>query len=326
MISDTARSNALDVNCLHTLVIPFPRHGFAAQGFAAQGAAGTRVAATGVPFVCPGEDCGVCDEALAVAKKLLSVHADRLSMLMVEPAIGARGYWFASVPYYRRLIEFAKQLGLVVVSDEIQMGLGRLGPLLVGINDGWGPDLVVLGKSLGGGIVPISAVLGPGDWMDRLPASIESETFAATPLACRIAEEVLRVMEEEVISTGRVPSTGGVPSTGRVPKVVRPDTTKPQAMTQKGDAFRELLRDNMPECVRIEGRGMASVLSLDALGDHGIDVAKRFTVVLSGLGVLAHLTGPRRDRLALIPPLNIPEDMLLDSVALFAAASKAALR
>ena len=82
----------------------------------------------------------------------------------------------------------------------------------------------------------------------------------------------------------------------------------------------------MPGCVRIEGRGMASVLSFDALGDPGVDVAKRFTVVLSGLGVLVHLTGPRRDRVALIPPLNIPEDMLLESVALFAAASRAALR
>ena len=309
MISDTARSNALDENCLHTLIIPFPRHGLAATGVAAPG-----FAATGVPFVCSGEDCCVCDEALAVAKKLLSVHADRLSVLIVEPAIGARGYWFASVHYYRRLIEFAKSLGLVVVSDEIQMGLGRLGPLLVGIDDGWSPDLVVLGKSLGGGMVPISAVLGPGDWMDRLPSAIESETFAATPLACRIAAEVLRVMEEEVISAGRVPKVG------------RPKADKPQALAQKGGAFRELLRDNMPGCVRIEGRGMASVLSFDALGDPGVDVAKRFTVVLSGLGVLVHLTGPRRDRVALIPPLNIPEDMLLESVALFAAASRAALR
>jgi len=333
MISDTVRSNALDESCLHTLVIPFPRHG---------------VAADGEPLVCSGEDCCVCDEALGLAKTLLSVHGDRLSMLIVEPAIGARGYWFASVAYYRRLIEFAKSLGLVVVSDEIQMGLGRLGPILVGIDDGWAPDLVVLGKSLGGGMVPISAVLGPGDWMDRLPAAIESETFAATPLACRIAAEVLRVMEEEVMDAemlyGEIFEGGDgngaeiligaeacdpcfvgssqTISVGTVPKGGRPKAHRHEALTQKGDAFRRLLRDNMPGCVRIEGRGMASVLSFDALGNQGVDVAKKFTVLLSGLGILVHLTGPRRDRLALIPPLNIPQDTLLDSVAMFAAASR----
>lgn len=82
----------------------------------------------------------------------------------------------------------------------------------------------------------------------------------------------------------------------------------------------------MPESVRIEGRGLASVLSFDALGIHGVDVAKRFTVRLCDLGVLVHLTGPRRDRLALIPPLNIPEDLLLASVHLFATASHEIVR
>lgn len=342
MISDTARSNALDEACLHTVVIPFPRHGVAADGGAS---------------VCSGEDCCVCDEALGVAKKQLSQQADRLSMLIVEPAIGARGYWFASVHYYRRLIAFAKQLGLVVVSDEIQMGLGRLGPLLVGIDDLWAPDLVVLGKSLGGGMVPISAVLGPGDWMDRLPAAIESETFAATPLACRIASEVLSVMEEEVMeeevmdagmrdagsrgnehgvmeelqnggrsSGGCAPGPSPAISAGTFPKEHRAMARRHDALAQKGDAFRGLLRDNMPECIRIEGRGMASVLSFDAFGDRGVDVAKRFTAKLCDLGILVHLTGPRRDRLALIPPLNIPHDVLLDSVHLFAAASRDTLR
>lgn len=337
MISDTARSNSLDEKCLHTVVLPFPRHG---------------VSADGVPLVCTGEECCVCDEAFAVAQKMLSSEVDRLSMLIVEPAIGARGYWFASVRYYRRLIEFAKRLGLVVVSDEIQMGLGRLGPLLVGINDGWCPDMLVLGKSLGGGMVPISAVLGPGDWMDRLPAAIESETFAATPLACRIGDEVLRVMEEEVMDTAkldegdreeadgnrdaiRIGDGGGdacvsvstrFTSAGTITEADRPKAERHRALTQKGDAFRGLLRDNMPECVRIEGRGMASVLSFDALGAHGVDVARRFTMQLCDRGVLAHLTGPRRDRLALIPPLNIPEGMLLDAVDLFAAASRETLR
>jgi len=338
MISDTARSKALDENCLHSVVIPFPRHG---------------VAGDGVPLVCTGEDCTVCDEGIAIAKELLSSHANRLSMLIIEPVIGARGYWFASVHYYRRLVEIAKQLGVVVVSDEIQMGLGRLGPLLVGIDDGWAPDLVVLGKSLGGGMVPISAVLGPGEWMDRLPAAIESETFAATPFACRLATEVLQVLEDEVMGTAMQEARGPEEECGnRVELGAKGDwadrrwadadsagafqanavgmisqgdchqACKVPTSIQKGDAFRRLLRDNMPESVRIEGRGLASVLSFDALGIDGVDIAKKFTARLCDLGVLVHLTGPRRERMALIPPLNIPEEILLASVALFATASK----
>jgi 4-aminobutyrate aminotransferase-like enzyme len=123
--------------------------------------------------------------------------AERLSAVFVEPALGARGYYFAPPIFFQRLSNACRRNGIAIIDDEIQMGLGRLGTFLAIERQGWQPDLVILGKSLAGGLVPMSAVIGRSDWMDGLPEGIESETFAANPLACRIGLEALQTLDDE---------------------------------------------------------------------------------------------------------------------------------
>jgi 4-aminobutyrate aminotransferase / (S)-3-amino-2-methylpropionate transaminase / 5-aminovalerate transaminase len=233
------------------------------------------------------ECCEACQLSLDIAKERLGRWAVELSFLIVEPAIGSRGYYFASPEFYRRLVGLAREHGLLVISDEIQMGLGRLGPMIVGNEDGWEPDLVVLGKSLGGGIVPISAVLGRAEILDRLGEGIESETFAASPLACRIASCVL----EELSSRGLL-----------------------EESVRIGKNFRERLRERLPSQLSIRGRGMATALGLEAWGAQGANLAREWVLTLSHCGVLAHLTGSDRDRIALLPPLNISASLLEDTI------------
>ena len=203
--------------------------------------------------------------------------------MIMEPAIGARGYYFASGEYYRRLVRLVREHGLLVISDEIQMGLGRLGSMVASHSQGWIPDLIVFGKSLGGGIAPISAVIGEADQMDQLGQGIESETFGANPLACRIAIEVLLILNDAIFL---------------------------DHVRIAGDRFRVLLQQSLPNGCAVDGRGMCTVIDLSSFGNESVDVAWRWVCQLREQGLLVHLTGAYRDRVAILPPLNVDEDTL----------------
>ncbi len=266
-ISDTARSRAFEDAGVLCWKLPFPRSD-----------------APRSPE--DSSDRSDCDRALERAEAILRTHASQIAMLIMEPAIGSRGYYFAPPYFCRALADLARGLGIVVVSDEIQMGLGRLGAMSVAHADGWQPDLVVLGKGLAGGIMPIAAVVGASDLIDRLEPGIESETFAGTPLACRIASEVLTVLDEE----------------GWIAHA-----------EERGEEFRAQLRAGLPACVRIEGRGMASVLFLSDAREVQADQVRRWVLALCESEVLVHLSGAERNRLALLPPLNIDRSALADA-------------
>ncbi|MEI8211111.1 MAG: aminotransferase class III-fold pyridoxal phosphate-dependent enzyme [Planctomycetota bacterium] len=273
LITDTRRSQVHFDHSDENVVIPFP--------IACECDVDLPLAAIS------SECCEACQLSLDIANERLGRWAVDLSFLVVEPAIGSRGYYFASPEFHRRLVRLSREHGLLVISDEIQMGLGRLGPMIVGNEDGWEPDLVVLGKSLGGGIVPISAVLGRADILDRLGEGIESETFAASPLACRIASCVLEELSSPCLLEESV---------------------------QMGKNFRERLRERLPRQLSIRGRGMATALGLEAWGPNGAAVAHGWVHALSHSGVLAHLTGSNRDRIALLPPLNVSASLLEDTI------------
>jgi len=230
------------------------------------------------------EECGECDASIAVAKKLLDHRCHEYSAMILEPAIGARGYHFASDRYYQRLVNLVRSYGLLVISDEIQMGLGRMGFMFASLEAGWNPDFIVLGKSLGGGITPISAVIGNATQMDKLPQGVESETFAANPLACRIALDALAILKDSNFL----------------------------AMTREiGDEFRVLLKNLVPERVKVDGRGLATVVDLSCcLEKDAAKIAWDWVCQMRDQGLLVHLTGVQRDRVAIIPPLIIDREAM----------------
>lgn len=237
-----------------------------------------------------------CQESLKVFQDLVRDQSSSLSALVVEPAIGSRGYYFAPAEYFQRLVEIGREHDLLIISDEVQMGLGRLGGMVASFSQGWCPDLLVLGKALGGGILPISCVIGSAEIMDLLNAGYESETFAGSPLACRIAIEVLRIME----STEVVESSCSLHTD-----------------------LRGFLASNLPRdsvCgvgsatvidFQIAVRNEADKLSRDNCSfdvERGTIAAYRCAKLMRENGILVHVTGSQRDRIAIIPPLNIRSD------------------
>ncbi len=104
--------------------------------------------------------------------------------------------------FFQRLRQETAAQEVLSIADEIQTGLGRCGHLSLAQGQGWQPDLLVLGKSLGGGLVPISAVLGRADVLACLPAASESETFAASPFATAKVEVLNQLSQGEGSNRG----------------------------------------------------------------------------------------------------------------------------
>lgn len=286
LLSDTERSEAL---CPHGplenhATIPFPRHlhGLCAPILVRDSSHD----ASGKPMEAHADKiplCAECQRALEQARQTFEKLKPRASILFVEPAIGARGYYFAPAAFMQRLVALARSYDLAIVSDEIQMGLRRTGPMFLSKGQAWEPDLVVLGKSLGGGILPIAAVVGHDDWIDAIGPGIESETFAAYPMACRVALETL-----EILQTPNLQSD----------------------IERNGEFFRNLLRNHLPEPLVALGSGLACCISFENLPNSGSDLAFQVVKKLADRGILVHLTGPKRNRIATIPSLLIQEPTL----------------
>ncbi|MDX1927087.1 MAG: aspartate aminotransferase family protein [Pirellulaceae bacterium] len=219
--------------------------------------------------------------------------ADSISAVIVEPALGARGYVFPPAEYWQRLRRATADKGVLLIADEIQMGLGRTGTMLLSTSQGWQPDLIVLGKSLGGGIVPISAVVGRAEVMNALPIGSESETFAGTPLAAALALEVL-----EQLTTGPWLERGS-----QAGKRLR------QALEQFGDGpFPGLI---------VEGQGASAVAEFKACGATLVEsqaLTRRIAVACRDQGLLVHFSGPLATRIVLLPPLSIDDAELNEGI------------
>jgi 4-aminobutyrate aminotransferase-like enzyme len=164
------------------------------------------------PFPDPmrdGADAG--PRALERVAELLATGApngDRIGALIVEPIQGRAGARVAPDGFMARLSTLATEAGALVVADEIFSGMGRCGALFASQRVGLRPDIVCLGKALGGGL-PLSACLAPARVMDAWPESsgeaIHTSTFLGHPLSCAAAMAFLAAVESEgVVSRARV--------------------------------------------------------------------------------------------------------------------------
>lgn len=239
-----------------------------------------------------------CNESLEVFRELLRTNAGQLSALLLEPAIGSRGYYFAPDEYFQKLIGLGREHGLLIISDEVQMGLGRLGSMVASYSQGWFPDLLVFGKALGGGVLPVSCVIGSSDIMDQLRTGYESETFAGSPLACRIAIEVLRIMD----------STDVIEESSSLHAELRSVLASKLPL----DSVAGVGSATVIDC-RAAMRNLSSTLAHaddSSVAEMGTKAAYRCARLLRENGILVHVTGSLRDRIAIIPPLCIrPNEM-----------------
>ncbi len=201
---------------------------------------------------------------------------------LVEPIQGEAGVYVPDEGYLRRAYELCRKHNVLFMADEVQTGIGRTGRMLACDHEDVRPDILILGKALGGGVVPISAVLADDDIMLCIKPGEHGSTFGGNPVACRASVAALEVVRDE----------GLVENAERL-----------------GHVFRERMRgirSDMIELVR--GKGLLNaVVVRPRNGKEAWDVC----LAMRDRGVLAKPTHGHIIRFA--PPLIISEEELLDA-------------
>lgn len=214
-----------------------------------------------------------------------------VAAFMVEPIQGEAGVVVPDPGYLRRALAACRKHRVLLIADEVQTGLGRTGKMLCSDHDGIKPDLIVLGKALSGGIMPVSAVLASHEVMLTIKAGQHGSTFGGNPLGCAVAEEALRVLVEE--------------------KLCERAETMGTLLRQKLEVVKEAHSNHI---TLVRGKGLLNaVVVKPRKGANGTEVtAWDVCVAMSKRGVLAKPTHKHIIRLA--PPLVITEDQVLDAV------------
>ncbi len=131
------------------------------------------------------------------ADALQAAITPRTAGFLVEPIQGEAGVIIPPAGYLKRVREICTRNNVMLILDEIQTGLGRTGRLLAEEHEGIEADLTLVGKALGGGFYPVSAVLSNSDVLGVLQPGQHGSTFGGNPLACAVARASLRVLVEE---------------------------------------------------------------------------------------------------------------------------------
>src|SRR5919197_3580119 len=125
---------------------------------------------------------------------LESVITDRTAAVLVEPIQGEAGVVVPPAGYLREVRRICDEYNVLLIADEIQSGLARTGTLLALDHEGVRADLYTLGKALGGGILPVSAVVGSRSVLGVLKPGEHGSTFGGKPLACAVGRAVIRLL------------------------------------------------------------------------------------------------------------------------------------
>ena len=147
------------------------------------------------PFV-PGFTNVPYDDPGALEAEL-EAHGSEVCAFMVEPIQGEAGVVVPQDGYLSRVRELCDKHRVLFIADEVQTGLGRTGSLLACDHDGVRPDILVLGKALSGGVLPVSAVLTSDEVMLTIRPGEHGSTYGGNPLACQVATAALEVLRDE---------------------------------------------------------------------------------------------------------------------------------
>jgi len=158
-------------------------------------------------YRCPlGMEYPSCDLRCAdYVKEVFRVHApsQEIAALVVEPVLGEGGIVVPPTGYLERVKGICSEEGIVFIADEVQTGMGRTGKMFACQHFGLAPDVLIVGKSLAGGL-PLSAVTGRGEIMDAPHVGGLGGTFSGNPLACRAAMEVIAMIQDNGLTSRAV--------------------------------------------------------------------------------------------------------------------------
>ena len=197
---------------------------------------------------------------------------------LVEPIQGEGGIIVPPSGYLKKVREICDRHNVLLILDEIQTGLGRTGKLFAEEHEGIESDLTLIGKALSGGFYPISAVLSNKEALSIFQPGDHGSTFGGNPLACAVAREALRVIEEENLI---------------------------EKSLFIGHCLKESIRNILSPYVK-EVRGMGLLIGVELKKSAG--GARKFCEALMGKGILCKETHKHVIRFA--PPLTITKEEL----------------
>ena len=142
----------------------------------------------------PGFDLIPYNDLAAAAQVLKDPN---VAGIMLEPIQGEAGVVVPDDGYLQGIRKLCTQHNVLMIADEVQTGLGRTGKMLACDHEGVRPDIVILGKALSGGVLPVSAVLADDAVMMCIKPGEHGSTFGGNPLACKVAMAALQVIKDE---------------------------------------------------------------------------------------------------------------------------------
>ena len=208
-----------------------------------------------------------------------------VAAFMVEPIQGEAGVVIPADGYLKGVRALCDQYNVLFIADEIQTGLARTGTLLACDHENVRPDILILGKALSGGTIPVAAVLADNEIMLQIKPGEHGSTYGGNPLACAVAMKALEVIKDEKM----------VENAYKMGEILRA----------------ELAKLNSPFVASIRGRGLLNAI---VIKHENPEAAWDLCIHLKELGILAKPT--HGDKIRFAPPLIITEAQIKEAVQL----------
>jgi ornithine--oxo-acid transaminase len=230
----------------------------------------------------PGFEVISYNDIPALAKALENKN---VAGFLVEPIQGEAGVVVPDDGYLSKAKQMCEESNVLFIADEIQTGLARTGRMLACEHENVRPDILLLGKALGGGLIPVSAVLADDDIMLTIKPGEHGSTFGGNPLACKTAMAALQVLKDE-------------------------------KMMENAEQMGQLLRTGL-ENLRskhigtVRGKGLLNAIVINHLNK---DAAWDLCLRLKDHGLLAKPT--HGDKIRFAPPLIITRDQIMECIAI----------
>ncbi|MEG1499353.1 MAG: ornithine--oxo-acid transaminase [Bacteroidales bacterium] len=204
---------------------------------------------------------------------------------LVEPIQGEAGVFVPDEGYLRKAADLCKRHNVLFIADEVQTGIARTGKLLAVDHEKVRPDILVLGKALGGGVMPVSCVLADDEIMLCIKPGEHGSTFGGNPIAAKVSIAALEVVRDEKLA---------------------------ENAEYLGKIFREKMRNISSDRIElVRGKGLLNAVIIKPKdGQTAWDVCLR----MRDNGLLAKPTHQHIIRFA--PPLVIKEAQLLEAIAI----------
>ena len=231
------------------------------------------------PFT-PGYEVIPYNNIQALEKALQDKH---VAAFLFEPIQGEAGVVLPDEGYLRKVRALCTEHNVLMIADEIQTGLARTGKMLACDHENVRPDILILGKALSGGTLPVSAVLCDDEIMLTIQPGEHGSTYGGNPLACAVAIEALKVIKEEKLA-------------------------------ENADVLGTLLRKGLndlqnPLIKTVRGKGLLNAILIEHPNP---DKAWEICLALKDNGLLAKPT--HGDKIRLAPPLVITREQVLKCI------------